>query len=88
MYKRQTNDKKKLQSCIDNLEALKKTIDSEKSNVFYKENIGNYDKDVYKRQTLRPYSPGGLLIVLTPARKGSDPPHLVIIVYSVDYQGI
>jgi len=39
-----TNDKKKLQSCIDNLEALKKTIDSEKSNVFYKENIGNYDK--------------------------------------------
>ena len=31
-----TNDKKKLQSCIDNLEALKKTIDSEKSNVFYK----------------------------------------------------
>jgi len=38
--------------------------------------------------TLRPYSPGGLLIVLTPARKGSDPPHLVIIVYSVDYQGI
>ena len=40
----ETNDKKKLQSCIDNLEALKKTIDSEKSNVFYKENIGNYDK--------------------------------------------
>ncbi len=39
-----TDDKKKLQSCIDNLEALKKTIDSEKSNVFYKENIGNYDK--------------------------------------------
>jgi hypothetical protein len=39
-----TNDKKKLQSCIDNLEALKKTIDSEKSNVFYKKNIGNYDK--------------------------------------------
>ena len=39
-----TNDKKKLQSCIYNLEALKKTIDSEKSNVFYKENIGNYDK--------------------------------------------
>ncbi len=39
-----TNDKKKLQSCIDNLEALKKTIDSEKSNVFYKNDIGNYDK--------------------------------------------
>ena len=39
-----TNDKKKLQSCIDNLEALKKTIDSEKSNVFYKKDIGNYDK--------------------------------------------
>lgn len=39
-----TNDKKKLQSCIDNLEALKKTIDSEKSNVFYNKNIGNYDK--------------------------------------------
>ena len=38
-----TNDKKKLQSCIDNLEALKKTIDSEKSNVFYKKDIGNYD---------------------------------------------
>lgn len=33
---KKTNDKKKLQSCIDNLEALKKTIDSEKSNVFYK----------------------------------------------------
>lgn len=31
-----TNDKKKLQSCIDNLEALKKTIDSEKSNVSIK----------------------------------------------------
>lgn len=41
---KKTNDKKKLQSCIDNLEALKKTIDSEKSNVFYKKNIGNYDK--------------------------------------------
>lgn len=40
-----TNDKKKLQSCIDNLEALKKTIDSEKSNVFYKKDIGNYDKN-------------------------------------------
>uniref|UniRef100_UPI003FED9F8F hypothetical protein n=1 Tax=Ruminococcus bromii TaxID=40518 RepID=UPI003FED9F8F len=39
-----TNDKKKLQSCIDNLEALKKTIDSEKSDVFYKNDIGNYDK--------------------------------------------
>lgn len=39
-----TNEKKKLQSCIDNLEALKKTIDSEKSNVFYKKDIGNYDK--------------------------------------------
>ena len=39
-----TDDKKKLQSCIDNLEALKKTIDSEKSNVFYKNDIGNYDK--------------------------------------------
>jgi ribosomal protein L12E/L44/L45/RPP1/RPP2 len=39
-----TNDKKKLQSCIDNLEALKKTIDYEKSNVFYKNDIGNYDK--------------------------------------------
>lgn len=39
-----TNDKKMLQSCIDNLEALKKTIDSEKSNVFYKKDIGNYDK--------------------------------------------
>lgn len=39
-----TNDKIKLQSCIDNLEALKKTIDSEKSNVFYKKDIGNYDK--------------------------------------------
>ena len=39
-----TNDKKKLKSCIDNLEALKKTIDSEKSNVFYKNDIGNYDK--------------------------------------------
>ena len=39
-----TNDKKKLQSCIDNLEALKKTIDSEKSNVFYKKDIDNYDK--------------------------------------------
>lgn len=39
-----TNDKKKLQSCIDNLEALKKTIDFEKSNVFYKNDIGNYDK--------------------------------------------
>lgn len=39
-----TNDKKKLQSCIDNLEALKKTFDSEKSNVFYKNDIGNYDK--------------------------------------------
>lgn len=39
-----TNDKKKLQSCIDNLEALKKTIDSEKNNVFYKKDIGNYDK--------------------------------------------
>ena len=39
-----TNDKKKLQSCIDNLEALKKTIDSEKSNVFYKKDIGDYDK--------------------------------------------
>lgn len=39
-----TNDKKKLQSCIYNLEALKKTIDSEKSNVFYKKDIGNYDK--------------------------------------------
>ena len=39
-----TNDKKKLQSCIDNLEALKKTIDSEKRNVFYKKDIGNYDK--------------------------------------------
>ena len=39
-----TNDKKKLKSCIDNLEALKKTIDSEKSNVFYKKDIGNYDK--------------------------------------------
>ena len=34
--------------------------------------------DVYKRQ----------LIVLTAARRGSDPPHLVSIVYSVDYQGI
>ena len=41
---KKTNDKKKLQSCIDNLEALKKTIDSEKSNVFYKKDIGNYDK--------------------------------------------
>lgn len=41
---KKTNDKKKLQSCIDNLEALKKTIDSEKSNVFYKNDIGNYDK--------------------------------------------
>lgn len=39
-----TNDKKKLQSCIDNLNSLKKTIDSEKSNVFYKKDIGNYDK--------------------------------------------
>lgn len=39
-----TNDKKKLQSCVDNLEALKKTIDSEKSKVFYKKDIGNYDK--------------------------------------------
>lgn len=39
-----TNNKKMLQSCIDNLEALKKTIDSEKSNVFYKKDIGNYDK--------------------------------------------
>ena len=39
-----TNDKKKLKSCIDNLEALKKTVDSEKSNVFYKKDIGNYDK--------------------------------------------
>lgn len=39
-----TNDKKKLQSCIDNLEALKKTIDSEKSNVLYKKDIGDYDK--------------------------------------------
>lgn len=39
-----TNDKKMLQSCIDNLEALKKTIDSEKNNVFYKNDIGNYDK--------------------------------------------
>lgn len=39
-----TNDKKKFQSCIDNLEALKKTVDSEKSNVFYKKDIGNYDK--------------------------------------------
>lgn len=28
---KKTNDKKKLQSCIDNLEALKKTIDSEKA---------------------------------------------------------
>ncbi len=26
--------------------------------------------------------------MLTPARKGSVPPHLVIIVYGVDYQGI
>ena len=39
-----TNDKKKLQSYIDNLEALKKTIDSEKSNVFYKSDIGSYGK--------------------------------------------
>lgn len=41
---KKTNDKKKLQSCIDNLEALKKTIDSEKSDVFYKNDIDNYDK--------------------------------------------
>ncbi len=32
--------------------------------------------------------PGGLLIVLTAALKGSILQHLVIIVYSVDYQGI
>lgn len=43
-----TNDKKKLQSCIDNLEALKKTIDSEKSNVFYKNDIGNYDNVAFR----------------------------------------
>ena len=29
-----------------------------------------------------------ILIVLTAARRGSVPPHLVFIVYSVDYQGI
>jgi len=29
-----------------------------------------------------------LLIALAPARRGLDPPHLAIIVYSVDYQGI
>ena len=34
------------------------------------------------------FHPCGLLIALAPARKGSDPPHLAIIVYSVDYQGI
>jgi hypothetical protein len=37
---------------------------------------------------LRSYSPGGILIVLTAARRGSVPAHLVFIVYSVDYQGI
>ena len=30
----------------------------------------------------------GILIVLTAARRGSVPAHLVFIVYSVDYQGI
>ena len=35
-----------------------------------------------------PVSYTHLLIVLTAARKGSVPPHLVSIVYSVDYQGI
>ena len=34
------------------------------------------------------YSPGGLLIVLTAALRGSIPQHLVIIVYGMDYQGI
>ena len=37
--------------------------------------------------TLRPYSPGGMLIVLTAAQKIA-PLHLAFIVYSVDYQGI
>ena len=38
--------------------------------------------------TLRSYSPGGILIALAAARRGSVPPHLVSIVYGVDYQGI
>jgi len=36
---------------------------------------------------LRPYSPGGVLIVFTPALNIATQ-HLALIVYSVDYQGI
>jgi len=36
---------------------------------------------------LRPYSPGGTLNALASARMGSNPPHLVYIVYGVGLPG-
>ena len=50
--------------------------------------ILKHQTDVVDEMCIRDSSPGGLLIVLTAALRGSISQHLVIIVYGVDYQGI